>query len=90
MSLKQSLRKQKLADNKVDELTKALREAKAAAKVAQKAVREELITYVGEKVLDQFHLESKGEVDQWLEKTKAKLEENQTKNENGNFSNNFH
>ena len=90
MSLKQSLRKQKLADNKVDELTKALREAKTAAKAAQKAVREELITYIGEKVLDQFHLESKIEVDQWLEKTKAKLEENQTKNENGNFSNNFH
>lgn len=90
MSLKQSLRKQKLADNKVDELTKALREAKMAAKAAQKAVREELITYIGEKVLDQFHLESKIEVDQWLEKTKAKLEENQTKNENGNFSNNFH
>lgn len=90
MSLKQSLRKQKLADNKVDELTKALREAKTAAKAAQKAVREELITYIGEKVLDQFQLESKIEVDQWLEKTKAKLEENQTKNENGNFSNNFH
>ncbi|MGN1284079.1 MAG: hypothetical protein ACI4TY_02115 [Candidatus Limosilactobacillus intestinavium] len=74
MSLKQSLRKQKLADNKVDELTKALREAKTAAKAAQKAVREELITYIGEKVLDQFHLESKGEVDQWLEKTKSLYE----------------
>ncbi|WP_304133589.1 hypothetical protein [Limosilactobacillus coleohominis] len=90
MSLKQSLRKQKLADNKVDELTKALREAKTAAKAAQKAVREELITYIGEKVLDQFHLESKVEVDQWLEKTKAKLEENQSRNGNENFSNNFH
>lgn len=74
MSLKQSLRKQKLADNKVDELTKALREAKTAARAAQRAVREELITYIGEKVIDQFHLESKGEVDQWLEKTKSLYE----------------